>query len=609
MHVYSYSMDFFAVTFCELRYIVVYLHNHYETITKKTKILIMRKTLLSIITMLFVGSAILKAQEVVTYSAYDTNQDSEVTISDVTKVTERLLNNIANDPQMMKAEDVVNAMDRVNGNLELINEKIDKVLMLNGIMPSDFSGHNYVDLGLPSGTLWATMDVGASIAAQAGSFFAWAETEPKDTYTQENYLFADKSITSLTAQYDAATANWGKDWITPNKEMWNELLANCDMTLEAGISPRQGRHLILTSKINGKVLVLHFGAAKGSSNSSTSTLAYMCNAYDSSVGISAYISGAQLSNLEPYFGYHVRAVVNPRLLVQRPNTETTTVSATSITLPTISVNLKTGEAKALTASVMPADATDKSVTWYSSNPGIVSVNNNGVVTANGVGTATVTAIANGGSGLSASCTFTVTKANSTSGGDGMTHEYVDLGLPSGTLWATCNVGATLPSDAGNCYAWGETAPKSEYTWANYFDSAGDKDGNAFKKYAIYLKTKLDLEDDAAYVNWGSDWRMPTKEEVEELKENTTFKKDGNGYVLTSKINKKMIYFPISGYKIETEKRDTESVYIMTSELYNTSKYSSIYQIYYSSYSSSTLFNSTYISRYQGIPIRPVYVGK
>lgn len=565
----------------------------------------MRKTLLSIITMLFVGSAILKAQEVVTYSAYDTNQDSEVTISDVTKVTERLLNNIANDPQMMKAEDVVNAMDRVNGNLELINEKMDKLLLANGVMPDDFDGYKYVDLGLPSGTLWATINIGATAASHTGSFFAWGETESKDTYTEENYNAANLSITSLTAKKDAATVNWGDKWVTPNEDMWKELLENCSRTLGG---TRTNRYTTLTSKLNGKTLIFFHGPINGD-NEYSGSFALMCNANDPSLGMLAYTNGSALSYSKPYYGFNVRPVVNPKILENTPKVrEAANVHATSITLPTISVNLKTGEAKALTASVMPADATDKSVTWYSSNPGIVSVNSNGVVTANGVGTATVTAIANGGSGLSASCTFNVTKANSTSGGDGMTHEYVDLGLPSGTLWATCNVGATLPSDVGNYYAWGETAPKDEYTWANYFDSAGDKDGNAFKKYAVYLKTRLDLEDDAAYVNWGSDWRMPTKEEVEELEENTTFKKDGNGYVLTSKINKKMIYFPISGHKSNTGNKDTEDSCFMTSELANSSENSINYCIFYT-YIEAISFYSINISRYQGFPIRPVYVGK
>lgn len=100
------------------------------------------------------------------------------------------------------------------------------------------------------------------------------------------------------------------------------------------------------------------------------------------------------------------------------------------------------------------------------------------------------------------------------------HEYVDLGLPSGTLWATCNVGASNPYARGNLYAWGETEPKSEYTWANYkFNPSGD--GQTFTKYnSTDGLIILELEDDAARVNWGGDWRTPTLEQTTELLNNT-----------------------------------------------------------------------------------------
>ena len=110
------------------------------------------------------------------------------------------------------------------------------------------------------------------------------------------------------------------------------------------------------------------------------------------------------------------------------------------------------------------------------------------------------------------------------GGDPDNHEYVDLGLPSGTLWATCNIGANSPEEAGLYFAWGETQGytaeqvgseegKRAFDWDNYKfgpDSAitkyNDTDG----------LTVLEPEDDAATVNWGEGWRMPTKEQFWEL---------------------------------------------------------------------------------------------
>lgn len=82
------------------------------------------------------------------------------------------------------------------------------------------------------------------------------------------------------------------------------------------------------------------------------------------------------------------------------------------------------------------------------------------------------------------------------------HAWVDLGLPSGTKWATCNVGAENPQDYGGYYAWGETSTKSVYDWITYD--------------FLEAKTTLDLENDAAHVNWGGKWVMPTRIQQEEL---------------------------------------------------------------------------------------------
>ena len=109
-------------------------------------------------------------------------------------------------------------------------------------------------------------------------------------------------------------------------------------------------------------------------------------------------------------------------------------------------------------------------------------------------------------------------------------EYVDLGLPSGTLWATCNVGANSPEEYGDYFAWGETEPNSYYEWDTYKWCNGSH--TTMTKYCtdssygydgfVDNKTELDSEDDAAYVNWGPSWRMPTTEQQRELDEKCSF---------------------------------------------------------------------------------------
>ena len=133
------------------------------------------------------------------------------------------------------------------------------------------------------------------------------------------------------------------------------------------------------------------------------------------------------------------------------------------------------------------------------------------------------------------------------------HEWVDLGLPSGLKWATCNVGATLPEEFGDYYAWGETEPKSEYTSINSLTykvsfrklkKAGivDEDGILTKDY------------DAASKAWGDSWRMPTIDEYQELISKCSWNfasfNGVNGYLVTGP-NKKNIFLPAAAFQQNT----------------------------------------------------------
>ncbi|MBR4562397.1 MAG: hypothetical protein IKO23_10835 [Bacteroidales bacterium] len=145
------------------------------------------------------------------------------------------------------------------------------------------------------------------------------------------------------------------------------------------------------------------------------------------------------------------------------------------------------------------------------------------------------------------------------GGNANGHAYVDLGLPSGTLWATCNVGATTPEGYGNYYAWGETTTKSTYEWSTYrycngiyttltkYCNSSSYGNNGFTDNL----TTLQLSDDAARANWGGDWRMPTKAEWEELKNNTTVTWTAQNGVYGRKFtasNGNSLFLPAAGYQ-------------------------------------------------------------
>lgn len=130
------------------------------------------------------------------------------------------------------------------------------------------------------------------------------------------------------------------------------------------------------------------------------------------------------------------------------------------------------------------------------------------------------------------------------------HEWVDLGLPSGTKWAICNVGASSPTGNGNYYAWGETRTKKEYSLENYCFRKGQ---DSFSKYntdsdygTVDNKKQLDMSDDAARANWGGKWRIPTKSQWEELKDNCTWSWTGSGYKVTGP-NGQSINLPAAGH--------------------------------------------------------------
>ena len=192
------------------------------------------------------------------------------------------------------------------------------------------------------------------------------------------------------------------------------------------------------------------------------------------------------------------------------------------------------------------------------------------------------------------------------------HEYVDLGLPSGLKWATCNVGATTPEEYGDYFAWGEVEPQEYYGWVTYKYCAGSsstltkycnnssygKDG--FTDYNIVL----DPEDDAATMNWGGSWRMPTKAEQDELCNNCTWtwttQNGVNGYKVTGP-NGNSIFLPGAGYVYEGALRYVGSHgHYWSSSLYSDGPFGAYY-VYFNSDSVDWYLNG----RCCGLAVRPV----
>ena len=190
------------------------------------------------------------------------------------------------------------------------------------------------------------------------------------------------------------------------------------------------------------------------------------------------------------------------------------------------------------------------------------------------------------------------------------HAYVDLGLS--VKWATCNVGATSPEEYGDYFAWGETTPKTTYDWSTYKYCNGTYD--SMTKYCIDSeygtvdnKTTLELSDDAAHVNWGGSWRMPTKAEQDELRNTDnciwtwTTQNGVNGYKVTSNKNGNSIFLPAAGFRYDSNLYSAGSGgYYWSSSLYTS----------YSDGACYVYFGSDYVDwlsgyRYYGLSVRPV----
>ena len=190
-------------------------------------------------------------------------------------------------------------------------------------------------------------------------------------------------------------------------------------------------------------------------------------------------------------------------------------------------------------------------------------------------------------------------------------EYVDLGLS--VLWATCNVGAEKPEDYGDYFAWGETTPKENYDWSTYKYCKGTSKtltkycSNSGYGYNGFTdnKTVLDPEDDAATVNWGGSWRMPTDAEMTELREKCTWtwitQNGVNGYKVVGK-NGNSIFLPAAGYMGGSSLSHAGLRGLYWSSSFDTSTQNDAYGV---NFSLSGVYRHNYYDRRNGQSVRPV----
>ena len=431
--------------------------------------------------------------------------------------------------------------------------------LLKGTWPEEPEipdNHEYVDLGLPSGTLWATCNVGADNPECYGDYYAWGETESKDVYNWGTYKWCNGSRNTLTKyntnnnlgivdnkteldpEDDAAYVNWGPSWRTPTDEQLHELYDRCtwirsNMNGVKGYKVKgpNGNMIFLPaagfrnegSIVESEVMGIYWSRSCATNNG-IATGAYEATevGFDWGEWTTFYngVYGAR------YFGHSVRAVHVPL-----PDTRDLYVQEESLNLGDVLIDETiTGE-----LTIVNNTAGDKILT--------VSVDEPFMLKEDEGSASSIIVVVPGNSSREVTVMFSATRPGLVSGNVYFLHssleggqtvvpvqarayyegapQSVDLGLPSGTLWATCNIGANNPEEYGDYFAWGETEPKNYYDWSTYKWCNGTN--RTLTKYCdnssygtVDYKTVLDLEDDAAYVNWGESWRMPTEEQMEEL---------------------------------------------------------------------------------------------
>ena len=298
----------------------------------------------------------------------------------------------------------------------------------------------YVDLGLPSGNLWAKCNLGASSPEAYGDYYAWGEVEPKQEYTKSNYKWYKEGAPSqgftkynnedgkltLEDEDDAVIQKLGNGWRTPTladfRELTNQKYTTIEKTTLNGVAGYQ-----ITSKKNKKSIFIPFAGFKNSEKPQTRFISD-----DEEVAV-CMTNLRRIDNM--VYNAWTFAFQNDRIG-------------------------RYGKRRPDGISIRPVKG-----------PGVPVPNN-----------------------------------------------CVDLGLTSGLLWAKCNLGTTDPTKLGDYYAWGETSTKKKYYSDNYNHFKIDGGIKVLKYNEKDGKTVLDLNDDAARANIGAGYRIPTKEDWEELLE-------------------------------------------------------------------------------------------
>ena len=508
--------------------------------------------------------------------------------------------------------------DKDTGQTANINVTITEEVTLS--CPDDNHPH-IIDLGLPSGTKWACCNVEATTPEDYGGYFAWGETEEKSKYTQVTYQYctgndedgdgvwyeSDKSYQDLGNDiagtgYDVAHVKWGGYWTMPSADQIQELIDNCTT------------HFLTKDDVNGMyftgpndcTIFLPAAGFRGGENfyGAGSDGYYLSSTkepwlFDWAYYLNFNSDGANKDywTFFCFYGFTVRPVF---VSVETSELELSLYSVDVIVEQSTTVEITSGSG---------------SYEVYSSNDDVAAAMLSGTtitIIGKSVGTALVT-VTDTATGNTKQISVTINAGGQsylTCPDDHHPH-MIDLGLPSGTKWACCNVGADNPASYGGYYAWGETEVKDKYTEVTYLYCTGnDENGDElwYESNESYQNLGSDIagtEFDVAHEKWGGSWMMPSADQIQELIDNCTTsfmtKNGANGMAFFGP-SCGMIFLPAAGYhNYNNGLNDAGS----RGDYWSSTQYPSYPYMAYSLgiFSHGASFGS--VSRDHGLTVRPV----
>ena len=448
--------------------------------------------------------------------------------------------------------------------------------------PDDNHPH-MIDLGLPSGTKWACCNVDADKPEAYGGYYAWGETETKKSYGKKDYKYyqngsyIDIGKDIAGTSYDVAHVKWGDSWVMPNHDQISELVYNCSYmwTILNGV---EGGKFIGPN--GGSIFLPAAGYDGGNMNAGWSGM-YWSSIVDETISSSADILDFDPNKAISDYGNDrsdgqcVRPVcVTTKPLILSENNFVTYIGAE--------------------VWVRVSGSGSYSITCSNANVKASGFSEDIIITALKAGSSVIT-VKDRETGISQKINVTIINLCP----DDHHPHMIDLGMPSGTKWACCNVDASYPVSEGSYYAWGETETHRPYNWSKYSHCDGSEE-TCHDIGSDIAGTQYDV----AHVKWGGTWVMPNVKQIEELINNSSFKwvkmNYRYGHLITGQ-NGNMIFLPAGGYITDNSYKDED----IRGYYWSSSFYPSYSQIAYDFKFLSGRESSYWFRKCYGLNVRPV----